>query len=84
MVVESVEFIREPVIIQPLKGAADPYGLHRILYQLRPRFIIMYDCDIAFVRQVREEKSPLLINIVNRVSFYFTERLKGGSLSCRS
>lgn len=50
--VESVEFIREPVIIQPLKGAADPYALHRILYQLCPRFVIMYDCEVAFVRQV--------------------------------
>lgn len=48
----DVEHIDSPVIIQPLRGGSDPYILHRSLYKLRPRFIVMYDCDVAFIRQV--------------------------------
>ncbi|XP_046635751.1 DNA repair endonuclease XPF-like [Daphnia pulicaria] len=49
---ESPEHVDETVIVQPLKGGADPYGLHRTLYKLCPRFVIMYDCDVSFIRQV--------------------------------
>nr|CAG4650837.1 EOG090X03DI [Simocephalus serrulatus] len=48
----EVEHIERPVIIQPLKGGSDPYALHKTLYKLCPRFVVMYDCDVAFVRQV--------------------------------
>lgn len=48
----SVEVVDQPIIVQPLRGGSDPYALHKALYKMRPRFIIMYDCDIAFVRQV--------------------------------
>nr|CAG4636872.1 EOG090X03DI [Ceriodaphnia reticulata] len=47
-----VEHVDQLVIVQPLKGGQDPYALRRTLYKLRPRFVIMYDCDVAFVRQV--------------------------------
>lgn len=40
------------VIIQSLRENSDPFSLHRCLYQDKPRFIVMYDCDISFVRQV--------------------------------
>jgi len=44
--------VEQSVIIQPLRGGPDPYALHNTLYKSRPRFIIMYDCDMGFVRQV--------------------------------
>ena len=68
-----MEHVSQPVIIQPLKGGPDPYALHRTLYKLRPRFVIMYDCDVAFVRQVGILSSPQFRErfILNYMQKYF-------------
>jgi len=31
---------------------SNPYHLTKVLRELRPRYIIMYDADVKFVRQV--------------------------------
>nr|CAG4638335.1 EOG090X03DI [Cyclestheria hislopi] len=47
-----VEVVNESIIIQSLKDTSDPFAIHRTLYKVHPRFIIIYDCDMSFVRQV--------------------------------
>ena len=42
----------ESIIIQPLKDSPDAVTAGQLLYRLRPRYVIMYDCDLTFVRQV--------------------------------
>ena len=48
----EVKELSESIMIKSLKGYSDPYALHRLLYLSKPQFIIMYDCDMTFVRQV--------------------------------
>lgn len=48
----EVKELNESIIIQSLKGSLDPYALHRLLYMSKPHFIIMYDCDMGFIRQI--------------------------------
>ena len=47
-----MELIHDSFIVQPLRGGADPFAIYRSLYQLRPKFLVAYDCDMSFVRQV--------------------------------
>ncbi|KAL4235664.1 DNA repair endonuclease XPF [Mactra antiquata] len=43
----------DPVtIIHPLHGCTDPYSLVRTLAEVQPRYIILYDPDLEFVRQL--------------------------------
>ncbi|XP_041359609.1 DNA repair endonuclease XPF-like isoform X2 [Gigantopelta aegis] len=43
----------EPVtILHPLHGCSDPHGLSRTLQEVQPRYIILYDADMQFVRQI--------------------------------
>ena len=49
---ESVEHVDQAIIVQPLRCGTDPFALHKTLFKVRPRFIVMYDCDVSFVRQV--------------------------------
>jgi len=45
--------IEEPVtIIHPLHGGSDPKGLSRTLQEVQPRYVILYDADIQFVREL--------------------------------
>eukprot|EP00794_Sanderia_malayensis_P007975 gene7975-8834_t len=39
-------------IIHPLKGNSDPHSLLRTLTEFQPRFIVLYDADMEFVRQI--------------------------------
>ncbi|XP_065070026.1 DNA repair endonuclease XPF-like isoform X2 [Rhopilema esculentum] len=39
-------------IIHPLRGNSDPYSLMKTLTEMEPRYIVMYDAGMEFVRQV--------------------------------
>uniref|UniRef100_UPI00358FF26B DNA repair endonuclease XPF isoform X2 n=1 Tax=Myxine glutinosa TaxID=7769 RepID=UPI00358FF26B len=39
-------------VLHPLRGSADPYGLTRVLRELQPRYVILYDADLGPVRQL--------------------------------
>lgn len=51
---ESYEgVLRSPfTIIQPLRGSSDAFSLLRALEEIEPRFVVMYDTDMTFVRQL--------------------------------
>ena len=43
----------DPVtILHPLHGCSDPYSLVRTLNEVQPRYIVLYDPDMEFVRQI--------------------------------
>ncbi|ELT90017.1 hypothetical protein CAPTEDRAFT_178005 [Capitella teleta] len=39
-------------ILHPLQGHNDPFGLIRTLEELQPTYVILYDADVTFVRQL--------------------------------
>lgn len=40
------------IIIHPIHGGSDPLGLQRILWEVNPRYVILYDSNMQFVRQL--------------------------------
>ncbi|XP_004604386.2 DNA repair endonuclease XPF [Sorex araneus] len=45
--------LRDPLtILHPLLGCSDPYALTRVLYELEPRYVVLYDAELTFVRQL--------------------------------
>ncbi|XP_072124953.1 DNA repair endonuclease XPF [Mobula birostris] len=45
--------LKEPLIIlHPLHGCNDPYSLSRVLHEIEPRYVILYDAELSFVRQL--------------------------------
>ncbi|XP_029432485.1 DNA repair endonuclease XPF isoform X2 [Rhinatrema bivittatum] len=45
--------LREPLtVIHPLLGCSDPYALTRVLHEVEPRYVILYDAELSFVRQL--------------------------------
>nr|CAG4651688.1 EOG090X03DI [Triops cancriformis] len=40
------------ILFRPLRGGSEPFRLERSLRETTPRFIVMYDCDMSFIRQV--------------------------------
>jgi DNA excision repair protein ERCC-4 len=50
----------DPVtVLHPLHDCSDPFSLVRTLAEVQPRYIILYDPDMEFVRQV--EVSMVLV-----------------------
>ncbi|XP_048188551.1 DNA repair endonuclease XPF [Perognathus longimembris pacificus] len=50
---EAYGVLREPLaVLQPLLGSGDPYALTRTLQELEPRYVVLYDAELAFVRQL--------------------------------
>lgn len=45
------------VVIHPLSGCNDPYSLLRKLYELQPKYVILYDAEMDFVRQLEVFKA---------------------------
>lgn len=43
--------------LHPLHEADDPNSLKRVLYELQPRYVVLYDVDMAFVRQLEVFKA---------------------------
>ncbi|XP_008072787.1 DNA repair endonuclease XPF isoform X2 [Carlito syrichta] len=45
--------LKEPLtIIHPLLGCSDPYALTRVLHEVEPRYVVLYDTELTFVRQL--------------------------------
>jgi len=43
----------DPVtVIHPLHGCSDPFSLVRTLDEVQPRYVVLYDPDMEFVRQL--------------------------------
>ncbi|NXF02985.1 XPF endonuclease, partial [Smithornis capensis] len=49
---------RDPLtIIHPLQGCGDPYALTRVLHEVEPRYVVLYDAELTFVRQLEIYKA---------------------------
>uniref|UniRef100_A0A673VTU3 DNA repair endonuclease XPF n=1 Tax=Suricata suricatta TaxID=37032 RepID=A0A673VTU3_SURSU len=45
--------LRDPLtILHPLRGCSDPYALTRVLHEVEPRYVVLYDAELTFVRQL--------------------------------
>ncbi|KAJ7984723.1 hypothetical protein DPEC_G00357710 [Dallia pectoralis] len=50
--------LKEPLtVIHPLRGFADPYSLTRVLHEVEPSFVVLYDAELGFVRQLEVYKA---------------------------
>ncbi|XP_051771690.1 DNA repair endonuclease XPF isoform X2 [Ctenopharyngodon idella] len=50
--------LKEPLtVIHPLKGCTDPYSLTRVLHEVDPMFVVLYDAELSFVRQLEIYKA---------------------------
>ncbi|XP_043349285.1 DNA repair endonuclease XPF isoform X2 [Dermochelys coriacea] len=44
-------------IIHPLQGCSDSYALTRVLHEVEPRYVVLYDAELTFVRQLEIYKA---------------------------
>ncbi|XP_048871066.1 DNA repair endonuclease XPF isoform X2 [Brienomyrus brachyistius] len=50
--------LKEPLtVIHPLKGCSDPYSLTRVLHEVEPKYVVLYDAELPFVRQLEIYKA---------------------------
>ncbi|KAM3591546.1 uncharacterized protein V6R79_003502 [Siganus canaliculatus] len=50
--------LKEPLtVIHPLKGLTDPHSLTRVLHEVEPSFVVLYDAELNFVRQLEIYKA---------------------------
>ncbi|XP_037318967.2 DNA repair endonuclease XPF [Pungitius pungitius] len=50
--------LKEPLtVLHPLKGLTDPHSLTRVLHEVEPSFVVLYDAEIGFVRQLEIHKA---------------------------
>ncbi|XP_026538254.1 DNA repair endonuclease XPF [Notechis scutatus] len=50
--------LKEPLmVIHPLKGCGDPYALTSVLQEVEPRYVVLYDAELSFVRQLEVYKA---------------------------
>lgn len=50
--------LKEPLtLIHPLKGLTDPHSLTRVLHEVEPSFVVLYDAELSFVRQLEIYKA---------------------------
>uniref|UniRef100_A0A1A8LIT1 DNA repair endonuclease XPF n=1 Tax=Nothobranchius pienaari TaxID=704102 RepID=A0A1A8LIT1_9TELE len=50
--------LKEPLmVIHPLKGCTDPHSLTRVLQEVEPSFVVLYDAEMSFVRQLEIYKA---------------------------
>ncbi|XP_056153472.1 DNA repair endonuclease XPF [Lampris incognitus] len=50
--------LKEPLtVLHPLKGCSDPYSLTRVLHEVEPSFVVLYDAEPSFVRQLEIYKA---------------------------
>lgn len=55
--------VEEPVtIIHPLHGGTDPNGLTKTLQEIQPRYVVLYDVDMQFVRELEVRTSLRLFS----------------------
>ncbi|XP_062382559.1 DNA repair endonuclease XPF [Sardina pilchardus] len=50
--------LKEPLtVIHPLRGCSDPYSLTRVLHEVEPTYVVLYDAELSFVRQLEIYKA---------------------------
>ncbi|XP_063077354.1 DNA repair endonuclease XPF [Engraulis encrasicolus] len=50
--------LREPLtVLHPLWGCSDPYSLTRVLHEVEPTYVVLYDAELSFVRQLETYKA---------------------------
>lgn len=50
--------LKEPLtVIHPLRGCSDPHSLTRVLHEVEPSFVVLYDAEVSFVRQLEIYKA---------------------------
>lgn len=50
--------LKEPMtVIHPLRGCTDPHSLTRVLHEVEPGFVVLYDAELSFVRQLEVYKA---------------------------
>lgn len=50
--------LKEPLtVIHPLKGCTDPHSLTRVLHEVEPSYVVLYDAEVSFVRQLEIYKA---------------------------
>lgn len=50
--------LKEPLtVIHPLRGCTDPHSLTRVLHEVEPSFVVLYDAELSFVRQLEIYKA---------------------------
>lgn len=50
--------LKEPLtVIHPLNGCTDPHSLTRVLHEVEPSFVVLYDAELSFVRQLEIYKA---------------------------
>lgn len=50
--------LKEPlIVIHPLKGLTDPHSLTRVLHEVEPSYVVLYDAELSFVRQLEIYKA---------------------------
>ncbi|NXA54825.1 XPF endonuclease, partial [Nothocercus julius] len=64
-------------IIHPLQGCSDPYALTRVLQEVEPRYVVLYDAELSFVRQLEIYKASRPGKPLRQVEVYFL--IYGGS-----
>ncbi|XP_074643083.1 DNA repair endonuclease XPF-like isoform X2 [Tubulanus polymorphus] len=51
-------FINEPMtVLHPLRGGNEQFGLYNTLQEIKPRYVILYDAAMPFVRQLEVYKA---------------------------
>lgn len=84
--------LKDPLtIIHPLQGCGDPYALTRVLHEVEPRYVVLYDAELTFVRQLEIYKAsrpgkPLRQVDLARVILVWKEKIRGCTVSsqCRA
>ncbi|NWJ01581.1 XPF endonuclease, partial [Crypturellus undulatus] len=64
-------------IIHPLQGCSDPYALTRVLQEVEPRYVVLYDAELSFVRQLEIYRASRPGKPLRQVEVYFL--IYGGS-----
>ena len=52
MASDYVGVLESAVVLHALHGNTDPFSLQRALSDVQPRFVVMYDADVQFVRML--------------------------------
>ncbi|NWI18717.1 XPF endonuclease, partial [Crypturellus soui] len=64
-------------IIHPLQDCGDPYALTRVLQEVEPRYVVLYDAELSFVRQLEIYRASRPGKPLRQVEVYFL--IYGGS-----
>lgn len=63
--------MEEPVtIIHPLHGGTDPNGLTKTLQEIQPRYVVLYDVDMQFVRELEVRTILRLFSPLNQLRLF--------------